>query len=100
MLGLGVVLASIVTSLTACQPGPTKVVTKEVPVEVYVALEPRLTADVKPPVRPPYRCADAQGRATICNEALASWLLEYDAALKAARGQLREIRNLQPKETP
>lgn len=88
------------TSLTACQPGPTKVITKEVPVEVYVALNPKLTADVPAPKRPPYRCSDAQGRATICNEALASWLLEYDAALKSARGQLREIRNLQPKGSP
>jgi hypothetical protein len=85
--------------LTACQ-GPTKVITKEVPVEVYVALEPRLIADVAKPARPPYRCSDAQGRATICNDALAGWLLEYDAALEVARGQLREIRALQPEKRP
>jgi hypothetical protein len=84
--------------LTACQPGPTKVVTKEVPVEVYVALEPRLTADVPRPARPPYACTDVDGRASICTGALPSWVVEYDASLQVCRGQLREIRNLQPKE--
>lgn len=88
--------ASLATSLTACR-GPIEYVTKEVEVPVYVALDPRLTADVLIPTRPAFGCMDAQGRTTLCNEALADWTLSYDAKLRQCRGQLREIRNLQPK---
>jgi hypothetical protein len=82
--------------LIGCQ-GPVEYVIKEVPVAVYVPLDARLVADVPSPAVPPFNCSDAKGRATICNSALADWTIQYDAALQVCRGQLGDIRDLQPK---
>lgn len=82
--------------LIACQ-GPVEYVIKEVPTPVYVELNPKLTADVLPPARPPYGCTDAQGRITLCNRELVDWLNGYDGQLGVCRAQLGHIRDLQPK---
>ena len=83
---------------TACQtaaPVKTKIV--EVKVPVVTAIPPEMTAKPPKPQRPPLRCRDARGTATLCNRDLADWLNAYDALVDTLYRKLNGIRRLQPK---
>lgn len=69
-------------------------VEKKVPVQV--ALDPRLTTPPPMPADPPFRCRDATGAATVCEQDKEDWI---DALVKTAAdaiNQIKEIAGLQP----
>ena len=83
---------------TACQTtAPVKTRIVEVKVPVATAIPPELTAKPPKPQRPPLRCRDARGTATLCNRDLADWLNAYDALVDTLYRKLDAIHGLQPK---
>jgi hypothetical protein len=90
----GLILAFLLTSCGASRPVRTELV--EVPVEVRVALPPELTAPEPRPARPPLKCRDAAGKATLCERDLVNWLNSYDAALARINDRVARILGLQP----
>lgn len=89
--------------LIGCQgakPGAIKTRIVEVPVEVVVPLDPKLTTKPAKPARPPAKCRDANGALTICNSALADWINAYDALVDKLYGKLDAILSVQPKGKP
>lgn len=89
-------------TLVGCKtlPAPVEVQIKQVPVEVTIPIDPKLTAHGKKPARPANKCQDAKGRPSICNKDLAAWLNAYDRFADDLTNKLDAILGLQPKAKP
>lgn len=91
-----IVLAAL--ALAGCRHTPVTPETVFVDrvVETQVALDPRLTTGTAAPAIPLFRCRDADGRRSVCNEDM----LDYLEALRAwglnGQSALTKIRELQP----
>jgi hypothetical protein len=94
LLLAGLTLAFLLTSCGVSRPVRTEIV--EVKVEVPVALPPALTAPEPRPARPPLKCRDTAGKATLCERDLVDWLNAYDAALARINDRVARILGLQP----
>lgn len=89
-------LLSALLLSTACVPEPlVRTEIREVPVAVYVALDPELTADCPIPQPPAGNCR-WKGHPVLCNGQLVDYSDALVAAIEACNGDKGEIRNLQP----
>lgn len=102
-----IVLAAVILallSMTGCArsvrepPVQTKIVEVDRPVQT--ALDPRLTRDPVAPAPPKFACRDKKNRPTPCGEAVADHIQSYQKMATDVKGQIKAIRELQPKSTP
>lgn len=95
---LSLCLALLLSS--CCTPPPPKIEFHEVYIDRPVRLDPALTAPPEFPPPPPFACRDPRtGQGTLCEEQVHEWLGQIAAAARQAISQLREINELQPRES-
>ncbi len=98
LLRLTCALVCLPALLASCGLQPVKTKPVEVKIATYVPLDTKLTTHPKPPRDPAFRCKDALGRKTVCNEDSVNWGQAMKDALTKAYAQLDAIFELQPKE--
>jgi len=88
--------------LASCGRQPANVKTQFVDrdVPVQTSLDPRLLTDPTLPPIPAFKCLDKKQLATVCGDDMADYIQAYQKVGTDVAGQIKAIRDLQPKATP